>query len=399
MSLKKAVQQVNNSLSGLRRSLSQSASGMSSLQRSTSGATTPLNRMRTSAGGAASAVGRIRSAAGTSGNALRTFQTSARGADAPLTKIKSGADRAGSALGKLRTSTNSGNTAIGQLRTGLRNADTSLGKAKGGSDKLKTSLDRLKGSADKAKNSLRDVKRQADAVEKSVGKAGKNADRTGKTMGGGLAKGLKGAGLAQRGLNLAMAANPFGLIMALLAPLIARFVNIDKVVDVVSKGFKSGMKAASNAVSTAIRVMTPILKGVGNALLAPFRAFATAVNTIIGALNGFKVSIPSWVPVFGGKKFSLSLPKIPVPHLAKGGVVQPRNGGTLAVIGEAGESEAVIPLSKLEAMLGHGAGSRSQLARLTAAVERLAERPVHVQVDGQTIARAVLAGHRQLARR
>ncbi len=371
MSLKRAVLNLSSGLKGLKGQLNTASQGMGALQRSANSTAAPMSRLKSGAGQAGSA----------------------------MTKVKSGADRAGSALGKLRTSTNSGNTAIGQLRTGLRNADTSLGKAKGGSDKLKTSLDRLKGSADKAKNSLRDVKRQADAVEKSVGQAGKNADKTGKTMGGGLAKGLKGAGLAQRGLNLAMAANPFGLIMALLAPLIARFVNIDKVVDVVSKGFKSGMKAASNAVSTAIRVMTPILKGVGNVLLAPFRAFATAVNTIIGALNGFKVSIPSWVPVFGGKKFSLSLPKIPVPHLAKGGVVQPRNGGTLAVIGEAGESEAVIPLSKLEAMLGHGAGSRSQLARLTAAVERLAERPVHVQVDGQTIARAVLAGHRQLARR
>ncbi|MFE2290994.1 hypothetical protein [Streptomyces sp. NPDC059452] len=327
------------------------------------------------------------------------LQRSAGSTTASLSRLRTGAGQTGTALGKLRTSAGSSQSAVGRLHTGLRNADSSLGRARGGSDRLRTALDRLKGSADKAKNSLRDVKRQADAVEKSVGKAGKNADRTGKTMGGGLAKGLKGASLAQRGLNLAMAANPFGLIMALLAPLIARFVNVDKIVAVVSKGFKSGMKAASNAVSTAIRVMTPILKGVGNVLLAPFRAFATAINTIIGALNGIKVSIPGWVPVYGGRNFSLNLPKIPVPHLAKGGVVQPRNGGTLAVIGEAGESEAVIPLSKLERMLGSGAAGRAQTARLAAAVERLAERPVHVQVDGQTIARAVLAGHRQLARR
>ncbi|MET9511302.1 hypothetical protein ABZX62_23035 [Streptomyces flavidovirens] len=368
--------------------------------------------MKNSAGQAAASVGKVRSAANNSGGALKKLQTGARNADSSLakvkggadkansamTKVKGGADKAGGALGKLRTSANNGNTAVGKLQSGLKNTDASLGKAKGGTDKLKSSLDKLKGSADKAKNSLRDVKRQADAVEKSVGKAGKNADKTGKTMGGGLAKGLKGAGLAQRGLNLAMAANPFGLIMALLAPLIAKFVNVDKIVAVVSKGFKSGMKAASSAVSTAIGVMVPILKGIGNVLLAPFRAFATAINTIIGALNGFKVSIPSWVPVFGGKKFSLSLPKIPVPHLAKGGVVQPRNGGTLALIGEAGESEAVIPLSKLDRMIGSG-GNRAQIARLAEAVERLAERPVHVQVDGQTIARAVIAGRRQLARR
>ncbi|WP_240509010.1 hypothetical protein [Streptomyces agglomeratus] len=319
--------------------------------------------------------------------------------DGPLGKSRTTSDRLQSALGKLQSSVTKNANGIAKFKTSLGQADGAFGKSKSATDKFKSSLDKLKGSADKSKNALRDVKRQADAVEKSVGKAGKNADKTGKTMGGGLVKGLKGAGLAQKGLNLAMMASPFGLIMALLAPLIAKFVNVDKIVAVVSKGFKSGMKAASSAVSTAIGVMVPILKGIGNVLLAPFRAFATAINTIIGALNGFKVSIPSWVPVFGGKKFSLSLPKIPVPHLAKGGVVQPRNGGTLALIGEAGESEAVIPLSKLDRMLGSGGGNRAQIARLAAAVERLAERPVHVQVDGQTIARAVLAGHRQLARR
>ncbi|MFF8830646.1 hypothetical protein [Streptomyces sp. NPDC015131] len=343
-------------------------------------------------------LGRIRQSSRTASSAVGTIKSSAGQASTAISKVKSGADRTSTSLGKLRTSATNGNKAVGTLRTGLNGANTSFGKAKSGTDKFKTSLDRLKGSADKAKNALRDVKRQADAVEKSVGKAGKGADKTGKTMGGGLSKGLKGASLAQKGLNLAMAASPFGLIMTLLAPLIAKFVNVDKIVSVVTKGFKAGMKAIQSAVSTAIRVITPILKGVGNVMLAPFRAFATAVNTIIGALNGFKVSIPGWVPVFGGKSFSISLPKIPIPHLAKGGIVQPRNGGTLALIGEAGEHEAVIPLSKLERMIGPGAG-RAQIARLAEAVERLAERPVHVQVDGQTIARAVIAGRRQLARR
>lgn len=347
---------------------------------------------------AASATQRLSRALAQGGKAVSGMKTSATQGTAAVAKLRGGADKAGSSLGRMRTSANNGNSAVGRLRTGLNNANTSLGKAKGGADKFKTSLDKLKGSADKAKNALRDVKRQADAVEKSVGKAGKNADKTGKTMGGGLTKGLKGASLAQKGLNLAMAASPFGLIMTLLAPLIAKFVNVDKIVAVVTKGFKSGMKAIQGAVSTAIGVITPILKGIGNVMLAPFRAFATAVNTIIGALNGFKVSIPGWVPVFGGKSFSINLPKIPIPHLAKGGIVQPRNGGTLALIGEAGEHEAVIPLSKLERMIGPGA-NRAQIARLAEAVERLADRPVHVQVDGQTIARAVIAGQRQLARR
>ncbi|WP_098016914.1 hypothetical protein [Streptomyces sp. b62] len=351
-------------------SLRTAGSAMQGFNRIVAGGTTPLARFK--------------SAAGQGNSALNT--------------IRGGADRAGAAIGKLRTATTQGDTAIGKLRTGLRTANTSLGTAKGGTDKLRGALDKLKGSADKARTALRGVKQQSDAVEKSVGKAGMNADKAGKTMGGGLTKGLKGASLAQKGLNLAMAASPFGLIMTLLAPLILQFVKVDKIVAVVQKGFKIGMAAIRSATSSAMKAIGPVLRGIGNLLLAPFRGFATAVNVVIGALNRFKVSIPGWVPKFGGRSFSISLPTIPVPHLAKGGLVPARNGGTLALIGEAGESEAVIPLSKLDRMMSPGAG-RAQIARLAAAVERLAERPVHVQVDSQTIARAVLVGQRQLARR
>jgi hypothetical protein len=43
--------------------------------------------------------------------------------------------------------------------------------------------------------------------------------------------------------------------------------------------------------------------------------------------------------------------------LAAGGVVLPRPGGTLATIGEAGSAEAVIPLDRLEKMVGRGGGN------------------------------------------
>jgi hypothetical protein len=84
-----------------------------------------------------------------------------------------------------------------------------------------------------------------------------------------------------------------------------------------------------------------------------------------------------------------------VPQLAQGGIVRARTGGTLALVGEGGEHEAVIPLSRLERMLGSGGGLR----RLAAAVEALADRPVQIDVDSQTIARAVQLGQRKLARR
>lgn len=83
-------------------------------------------------------------------------------------------------------------------------------------------------------------------------------------------------------------------------------------------------------------------------------AFAVGINAIIGLANGainkinsISVDIPDWVPGgLGGKSFGLNIPNI--PYLAEGGVT---TGATLAMIGEGAEQEAVLPLSKLQALL------------------------------------------------
>ena len=84
---------------------------------------------------------------------------------------------------------------------------------------------------------------------------------------------------------------------------------------------------------------------------APINAVIALVNGAIGAINGISVDIPDWVPKFGGQKFGVNLPTI--PQLADGGIA---TRSTLANIGEGGEPEAVIPLSKLSSMLGSGVG-------------------------------------------
>ncbi|MGI5457047.1 hypothetical protein ACQEWB_28580 [Streptomyces sp. CA-249302] len=313
---------------------------------------------------------------------------------AALAKFKTGSDQLSTSLTKLKTSATQSGDGIGKIKTAATNADSGIGKARTGTDKLKSSLDKLKSAAKGAHGELKSVKSQADAVEKSVGKAAKNADTGGKSMGS-LGKGLKGASLAQKGLNLAMSASPFGLVMTLLTPLIAQFVNMDKITALLQKGVSYAMKHIGTAVGGLAKNAGPLLRGLGNAMIAPLTGLAVALNGLLGALAGIHISIPDWVPKFGGRSFGFPRLSVPVPHLATGGVIQARSGGTLALLGEAGENEAVIPLSKLERMLGHGGGLRT----LTAAVEKLADRPVVVQVDSQEIARAVFLGQRQLARR
>ena len=76
-------------------------------------------------------------------------------------------------------------------------------------------------------------------------------------------------------------------------------------------------------------------------------AFRNAINWIIDKWNNFKITIggftlPGWL---GGKevpKFTLETPNI--PRLAAGGVVLPKDGGTLAVLAEAGRAERIEPL-------------------------------------------------------
>lgn len=79
-------------------------------------------------------------------------------------------------------------------------------------------------------------------------------------------------------------------------------------------------------------------------------AFRSAINWIIRGWNRLGFSLPKidlpGLPGFGGQTF-----KVPqITPLAHGGIVKARPGGTLALIGKAGQDEAVIPL-------GRGGGS------------------------------------------
>lgn len=109
--------------------------------------------------------------------------------------------------------------------------------------------------------------------------------------------------------NLAMSANPIGLIITAIGLLVAAFVTLWNKCE----GFRNFFKGFINL----------IIKG---------------INAVIGGLNKVKFDIPDWVPVIGGKEFGFNIKEIPL--MAKGGIV---DSPTLAMIGEAGK-EAVVPL-------------------------------------------------------
>lgn len=97
--------------------------------------------------------------------------------------------------------------------------------------------------------------------------------------------------------------------------------------------------------------VSAVWQGIKSAVKSGINSVINFINSGIGQLNKFQVNVPKGVPIIGGKHVGLNIPTIPT--LATGGIA---TGPTLAEIGEGGEPEAVVPLSKLSNMLNGGAG-------------------------------------------
>ena len=121
-------------------------------------------------------------------------------------------------------------------------------------------------------------------------------------------------------------------------------------------------------------VATGILAGVLGALAA--RQAALAISSIVTAIgnifsgNAKFGAIGVITALAGVAAMTAAISKAKSVQLAEGGIVEPSPGGTLATIGEGGESEMVVPLSKAQSM-GFGGGiNRDDLISALRTVER-----------------------------
>lgn len=158
---------------------------------------------------------------------------------------------------------------------------------------------------------------------------------------------------AQWALNAAMSANPIGLVIAGIAALIAIGVLLYKNWDTIKEKILDLWAAFSKTFPEAAGLIKKVFGTVFGVVKMQINSLISIVNTVTSSINKAlsKVKIPDWVPVFGGKSFSVNIPKI--PQLAEGGIA---TRSTIANIGEGGEPEAVLPLSKLSSMLGGASG-------------------------------------------
>jgi hypothetical protein len=162
-------------------------------------------------------------------------------------------------------------------------------------------------------------------------------------------------------LNIAMSLNPITLIalafagvIGLLVVAYARFKSFRTIVDSVFDAIKVGVEFTVTAVSGLISVFKTVFNTIGKLWNNSFGKISFTIPDIVG------------VP---GRGTSFSIPKIPA--LADGGIVKASPGGTLALIGEGGRDEAVIPLDRMGSMGGGDVNIYVQGADPNAVVDAL----------------------------
>jgi hypothetical protein len=162
-------------------------------------------------------------------------------------------------------------------------------------------------------------------------------------------------------LNIAMSLNPITLIalafagvIGLLVVAYARFKSFRNIVNAVFSGIKVGVDGSVTAV-----------KGLIAAFKSVFNGIASIWNNTLGKIQ---IKIPD-IKGLPGRGQTFGIPKIPM--LADGGIVKASPGGTLALIGEGGQDEAVIPLDRMGSMGGNNITINVQGADPNAVVDAL----------------------------
>lgn len=138
--------------------------------------------------------------------------------------------------------------------------------------------------------------------------------------------------------------------------------------DALSKIGKSFGIIAENVAAFLKSPIVDFLMGlISNTIIVGLNVLATAIqivaNTFAAAVSAIEAfnrttpraqSIPSTPSRGGTSGYITDNRSQNFPRFAEGGIVMPRAGGTVGVIGEAGQAEAVIPLNTLDQYVGGG---------------------------------------------
>lgn len=145
------------------------------------------------------------------------------------------------------------------------------------------------------------------------------------------------------------------VILPLVQILTDLLVPIIKIVVQVFKFLLGAIKPIITAVGTLVSGMKTQFAGFGNFFKGIINGWLSLVqgfiNFFIGGINDLIKTANVGLGFLGdliGKKLTIKLlGKVNIPKLANGGIVSPSPGGSIVNVAEAGEAEAIIPLSKL----------------------------------------------------
>lgn len=152
--------------------------------------------------------------------------------------------------------------------------------------------------------------------------------------------------VAQRGLNLAMRANPIGIVITVLAALVAGIVVAYNKSATFRRIVQGSMAAVKLAFQTVVKAGAAVVNwfkdlpgkvggfvsGVSGAITRPFTsAFAAVRDAWNRYVGGKGFSVPDWIPGLGGKSFR-------IPRFHQGGTVPGGPGQETLAILEGGET-------------------------------------------------------------
>ena len=178
----------------------------------------------------------------------------------------------------------------------------------------------------------------------------------------------------QIALNIAMYANPIGIIIAAIAALIAIIALVITHFDTMKRWFVDGCTVIKNAFVAAWNFIKDIFISVWNTIKTVFETVWHAIhNTFATVINALMTGIEKFVNFFIsgintiirglnaipfvniGLIADVSLPKIPI--LDTGAYVAPTPGGTIARLAASGVGEYVMTPNQLAAQTGGSGGT------------------------------------------
>lgn len=170
--------------------------------------------------------------------------------------------------------------------------------------------------------------------------------------------------------NLALSANPIGLVVIAIAGLVTAFVVLWNKCEGFRNFFINMWEGIKKVFSGIGEFVSNVFSGVGGIIKGYINGYIKLINGVIKTVN--KIKIPDW-EIFGalaGKGLNLKT----IPLLARGGIV---DKPTLAMVGEAGK-EVVMPLEnntqwidKLAEKLNANGGASNKTYNITNKFERM----------------------------